>query len=898
MPDGGEERIALLERQLKESQSVARIGSWELDLESGLLTWTDQIYTMFGLTPGQFPATYEAFLNAVHPDDRDAVNRAYTRSVEERTEYSMVHRLLRPDGSIKHVHERGRTIYNDQGKPMRSMGTVQDISDLHATEMALRQANNRLREEVDDQGAFLRHITDSLPDELFVIDDSGRVLFTNRIPVAAQGETIGSSFFRQVPERHLPALKACVVRALATGDQGEVELKYEPGELRSGDFLLRVTRIPQSTHRLLVLITDITARKAAEEGARRHDALRRAVEKLAMVASWEYNPGRGCLVSPDLTQILHAAAPITDIEQITRFLQESDSVLLTQSLDALKNRGVSFDREVATNSQSRKLFLRVTGASEGGRIFGYVQDITERKSSELMILSWFSELRALQRALEQSAIVSVTDTTGIIMDVNDHFCKNSGYSRNDLIGRPHSILNSGYHSREFWAEMWETIKAGSNWRAEVRNRTLDGRIYWVDTVINPIHNEHGEIVKFLSIGNLITDRKKAESALIHAREEAERASLEKSNFLARMSHEIRTPMNGIIGLSSILLGTPLAEAEMTRVRGIHQSASNLLRIINDILDYSRIEAGKIELVYSSFSPRDILSDVVQMLPQKEGVEVKIEVEPDVPEYLKHDPVRVRQVLINLAGNAVKFTARGSVQIRASLLKQNEEGVTLEFSVKDTGIGIPPADLSRLFKPYVQGDLTRQRRFEGTGLGLAISAELVSIMGGELKGESEPGNGARFWFTLPCMLSESAPRQGSAAGADGTLAAQIPLQILVVDDNHLNRIVAVAYLSAFGYNASSVESGAEAVELSRKTRFDLIFMDVHMPDMDGIETAERILRQNPWPEVPRIVALTADVLAGNGVMDGCLLKPINLGELEQTLRDVGRRIAEKKPALDR
>lgn len=899
MPNEAEERIARLERQLKESQSVARIGSWELDLRSGVLTWTDQIYEMFGLTPGQFPATYEAFLNAVHPDDRDAVNAAYTRSVEEKTEYSIVHRLLMPDGCIKHVHERGRTVYDELGKPLRSMGTVQDISDLHATEMALRQANSRLREEVDDQGAFLRHITDSLPDELFVIDDSGRIVFANRAPASMQSEIIGSSFFRQVPDRHLPALKNAVVRALAAGEHAEIEVEYEGGEMRSGDFLMRVTRVPKSNHRLLVLITDISSRKAAEEGARRHDSLRRAVEKLAMVASWGWSPDRGYLVSPDLTALLEASSPITEIEQVTQFLQEPDSTILAHSLSALRMRGAAFDREVATSGRNgRKLFLRVTGASEDGRLFGYVQDITERKSSELMILSWFAELRALQRALEQSAIVSVTDTRGFIIDVNDHFCKNSGYSRNELIGSTHSILNSGHHSREFWADMWQTIAAGRNWRAEVRNKKSDGRTYWVDTVINPIHNEHGEIVKFLSIGNLITDRKKAEAALIHAREEAERASLEKSNFLARMSHEIRTPMNGIIGLSAILLGSELKEADMSRVRGIHQSASNLLRIINDILDYSRIEAGKIELVYSSFSPRSILSEVVQMLPLKEDVEVRFEIDPGVPDFLQHDSVRLRQVLINLAGNAVKFTERGSVEIHCSVVKREGSEVTLQFSVKDTGIGILPSDLAGLFKPYVQGDLTRQRRFEGTGLGLAISTELVSIMGGELKAESEPGAGARFFFTLPCLISESGPRHASSAGAGagGSLAAELPLRILVVDDNHLNRIVAVAYLSAFGYNALSVESGAEAVELARGTQFDLIFMDVHMPDMDGIETARRIEAENSWPVCPCIIALTADVLASNKVMSGCLLKPINLKELEQTLRDAAKLIAERSAAV--
>lgn len=893
LPVTPEERISQLERQLRESQAVAQIGSWELDLVSGLLTWSDQIYIMFGLRPGEFPATYEGFLERVHPEDRDAVNRAYQTSVERHTEYSIVHRLLMPDGAVKHVHERGRTLYDPAGTPLRSLGTVQDVSDLHRSEIALRAANARLREEVDDQGALLRHIADSSPDEIIVMDDSGRILFANRTPAGMRHKDIaGSSFFRQIPESQLARFKDCVVRALANGESTEMELHYGAGPYRYGDFLVRVTRIPQGARRLLVLITDITVRKKTEAGARRQDSLRRAVEKLAMVASWEWSPETGYLISPDLPALLHSSAGFRDLTELQNFLNPDDARALLHSIENLHTRGLHFDREVEVPDRGhRRLFLRITGAKEEDRLFGYVQDITDRKSSELMILSWFAELRALQRALEESAIVSVSSLDGTIVDVNDHFCATSGYTREELIDQPHSLLNSGFHSRGFWAEMWQTINAGRTWRAEVCNRARDGSLFWVDTVINPIHDEHGKIVKFLSIRNLITDRKRTEDALIQAREEAERASVEKSNFLARMSHEIRTPMNGIIGLSSILLGSPLCEEDLERVRGIHQSANNLLRIVNDILDYSKIEAGKIELVAAAFSPHDVISETIQILPRREGVEIRAAIDADVPLHVEHDPVRLRQVLINLAGNAVKFTEKGIVTIGCRLLDENASGgPLLEFFVEDTGIGILPADLDQLFKPYVQGDLSRQRRFEGTGLGLAISLELVHIMGGDLKAASVPGEGARFWFTLPCRAAAGPLREFQAVMPDRHLALQFPLKILVVDDNHLNRVVAVAYLSAFGYNAVSVASGAEAVALARTTPFDLIFMDVHMPDMDGMEAASRIRQQNPWPQIPVIVALTADALAGDsGSMDAWLLKPMSLGELERILRSFGREI---------
>jgi PAS domain S-box-containing protein len=443
-------------------------------------------------------------------------------------------------------------------------------------------------------------------------------------------------------------------------------------------------------------------------------------------------------------------------------------------------------------------------------------------------------------ALDQHAIVSLTDRDGAITYANDRFCSISGYCREELLGRNHRILKSGAHPAEFYATLWQTIAAGQVWHGEICNRAKDGRLYWVSATIVPLVGSDGRPEQYIAIRTDISARKAAETALSQAKEEAEAANRAKSEFLANMSHEIRTPMNGILGMTDLVLETDLDAEQRDYVSIVKSSAEALLTIINDILDFSKIEAGKLLIETIPYDLSKVVNETLRSLALRTGekqIELLCEIAPELAGDVLGDPGRLRQILTNLVGNAIKFTEQGEVSVSFGLAEQDGDRLLVDCAVRDTGIGIAPDKLEHIFEAFTQGDTSTSRKYGGTGLGLSISQRLVELMGGRMWVESQLGCGSTFHFSLALRKVAAV---GAAIARDRQVAGK---HVLVVDDNQVNRKILGRILDHWGVRWQEAASGPEAIDrlMAAEPRFDCILLDGHMPEMDGFQLAN-VLQQ--------------------------------------------------------
>ncbi len=485
-------------------------------------------------------------------------------------------------------------------------------------------------------------------------------------------------------------------------------------------------------------------------------------------------------------------------------------------------------------------------------------------------------MRDRQRALDAHAIVSITDRAGRLIYANERFCFISGYERDELMGQTHRILKSGVHPDSFYVDMWATVAGGDIWEGEVCNKKKDGTFYWVKSTIMPFMGKDGRPHQFIAIRTDITARKAVETELIAKRAEAEAASRAKSDFLANMSHEIRTPMNGIIGMTDLALDADSESERHEYMSIVKNSAESLLGILNDILDFSKIEANKLMLEHVGFELRQIVSETLKTLGirgSEKGLELICDIAEDVPHHVVGDPTRLRQVLINLVGNAIKFTAAGEIVVSLRVEAISEEMLTLQIAVRDSGIGIPADKLDSIFDAFSQADASTTRQYGGTGLGLSISSRLVELMGGQMSVDSELGKGSTFHFTLVLGLDDRPVMPLSTEKLIGK-------RVLMVDDNVINREILMRQLRRWGMCCSEAGSGAEAQLLCNEDSClpELILLDQHMPGMDGLTLAGWMREQSHLQTTP-ILMLSSGPLKDDASraralqLDGYLTKPV-------------------------
>jgi len=524
-------------------------------------------------------------------------------------------------------------------------------------------------------------------------------------------------------------------------------------------------------------------------------------------------------------------------------------------------------------------------------------------------------LRRLSAAVEQSpSSIVITDINARITFVNSAFTAASGYTAEEAIGQNPRILQSGDTPSAVYEDMWATLTAGRVWSGEFVNQRKDRSRYLEQATVSPVRQPDGRVSHYVAVKEDITEARRAEAELanyrdhleslvevrtnelVEAKKLAEAASRAKSTFLANMSHEIRTPINAIVGLNYLVAKGPLQADQRDMLAKSAMAAEHLLQLIGDVLDFSKIEVGKVTLERQAFSPADVLRTVASFIQaQAHGKGLQVSIDGDaLPAQVIGDSTRVRQVLINLAGNAVKFTEHGAIAISGAVEGENDTEFTCRFTVADTGVGIHADDLPRLFTPFEQVDSSTTRRFGGTGLGLAIARHLAELMGGEVGVDSTPGIGSRFWLIIPFAKVQGHGRANATrSGAPVTAAGAPPIaglvgRVLLVEDDRLGREVGAQLLQSLGLEVETTENGLVAVSRYAVERFDLILMDLQMPELDGIEATRQIRVRPDGKDIP-IVALTADIVAERreacfaAGMDAVLIKPLALQELALQLR---------------
>jgi PAS domain S-box-containing protein len=633
------------------------------------------------------------------------------------------------------------------------------------------------------------------------------------------------------------------------------------------------------------ILSDVAGRKQAERA--RQDTEQQLISLVRNIPGVSFR----CQVDADWTMLFMSDAALTltgyppeDFVSRRRsfasLIHPDDRAGMAASVQAAMRAKRNYSIEYRIRHRDgRELWVWENGgvlpAEHGANawIDGVMLDVTENK---LRTAEFESTVNAISRVLS----VIEFDMSGHILSANDNALKMMGYGIDEVRGQSHRMFcDPAYGDSRAYRDFWQRLGQGEFDAGEYKRFAKNGRAIWIQASYNPIFDADGRPFKIVKLATDVSVRKEMEVALRDAKDRAERAAAAKTTFLANMSHEIRTPMNAVIGFTELLLDTPLDARQRGHLETVHQSARSLLGLLNDILDTAKLEKGVVELEYVDFSLRELCIDIVSSLrlsAQGKNLPLEMDYAAGMGEFFKGDPLRIRQVLVNLLGNAIKFTERGSVRLAIS----QEDGM-VRLDIHDTGIGIPPDRIGKIFDRFAQADPSMTRRFGGTGLGTSIARQLVDLMGGKVAVESQVGMGSVFHVHLPLLPGEEILSLPAAANDDLP-----PLRILVADDVEQNVELLLLALGKLGHHVVSVDDGAKAVDAACNSRFDVILMDVQMPVLDGL-AATRLIREHEavyrLAEVP-IIALTASVQAEDrhatesAGMQGFASKPVEIGAL--------------------
>jgi two-component system sensor histidine kinase/response regulator len=709
-------------------------------------------------------------------------------------------------------------------------------------------------------------------------------------------------------------------------DEYEQHFIRRDGRIVLGNGRFQLLRDPAGKPQCIVGLTeDITERKRAQESLRENEQLFRSIFEnapvgisLYKVACSEFFTNRtlhemlGC-TEEDLNSVEKWDRIVHPDERAEGAGRYADLMAGMRDHDTWERRFVRPDGRII-NADSKFSVVR-NAAGKPQYVLNMTLDITERKAAEELIRKREDELRRANFLAETALELTKAGYWHVPLDGSGWY--NSSPRRTRLFGdlpRPDDL----YPLEELFANARQGDEAAAKAAREAFNaavegktstydtvlaykRPIDGQIAWIHALGHVVKQADGKPTDIYGVSQDITEFKRLEAELITAKERAEAATKAKADFLANMSHEIRTPMNAIIGMSHLALRTELNPRQRDYVKKIHQSGEHLLGIINDILDFSKIEAGKVPIEKIDFEFDKVLENVSNLISEKataKGLELIFDIGPSISSHLKGDPLRLGQILINFCNNAVKFTDKGEIIVKARVQDENVNGKLIYFSVSDTGIGLTKEQIGRLFRAFEQADTTTTRQYGGTGLGLAISKQLARLMGGDVGVTSEFGKGSTFWFTARLEKGETVACSMQRPDLRGR-------RVLIIDDNSMAREVLAGMLTSMTFDVDEAPSGVDGIEMVRQAAnagrpYEIAFIDWQMPGMDGIETGKRICTLPNLPAPPHLVMVTAygreEVLkqAENNAFRSVLIKPVTASTLfDSAIQILGERQNKKE-----
>jgi PAS domain S-box-containing protein len=791
--------------------------------------------------------------------------------------------------------------------------------ELRVHQVELEMQNEELLEARAEIEAGLSRYTDLYdfaPSGYFNLDEKGVIRMANLAGANLVGrpraDLAGQRFGMLLDAPFREAFADLLEKVFATGETQALEATLLARDQPPRIVQLAASLSPDATEcRLAVL--DIT------EARQTRQALNLRERALAEVSN-------GVLITDEKRRIIYANKGFVELtgypeaEILGRncsFLQGPDTSQETiLKMRAALNAGQPFEGEILNYRKDGSPFWNeltiapiVDPAGGAIRFVGIQRDVTERKRTTALLAD---SQRRLALATETAHIgIWEWDVAGGAMTCNQQLLELHGLDRADLL-LPHAAWLATIHPDDrsrVEAKLARALEGTRDFRARFRIRLSDGRIRHLQAHGAVQRGEGGAPAHLIGVSLDVTEecesREKIAAALDHEKQlatEARAGELAKREFLAVMSHEVRTPVNGILGFAELLAHAENLPPELHNYsRIIAQSSESLLRILDDILEFSRLEAGHVSVETAPLSPRKLLEDIRDLFLTQtadKGLELAISVAADVPEYLAGDAGRLRQILLNLVGNSMKFTARGRITL--SVTRAAGSSPDFVFSVRDTGPGIPADQLEKIFDPFTQADSSISRRHGGTGLGLSIARRLTGLLGGTLSVTSQPGHGSEFVAVIPFPVAAPpvvAEPAGPGYASDASFAAQHPMKVLVVEDDPINRKLITILVRRLGYEPLIARNGREAVEVARRDHPDCILMDIQMPEMDGIE-ATRAIRRFENGSAAYISAVTAHILPADrqhcfdAGMDGYLNKPIKIAALADTFlkasENTGRR----------